>query len=79
MLAQKWLTTAPWINWTLRKTNPQQLKTTVPTLATWGLAAAFAVTLFFEPVPIFRKDVLSKLPLLGSVWEKKLEQRARVD
>jgi hypothetical protein len=79
MLAQKWLTNAPWINYIAKQTKPQKLKSTIPTLATWGVFGIFAVTLFLEPVPLFRNDVLKKLPLVGGIWSKKLEDKARVD
>ncbi len=37
----------------------------VPSLALWGGAGAGAVTLFLSSVPLFKKDVLIKLPGVG--------------
>jgi len=34
----------------------------LPSVALWGAAAGTAAILLFEPVPIFRADVLSKIP-----------------
>lgn len=36
-----------------------------PTLALWGGAGAGAVMLFMSSVPIFKKDVLIKLPVVS--------------
>ncbi|CDW94177.1 hypothetical protein [Sporisorium scitamineum] len=42
-----------------------------PTLALWGGAGAGAVMLFMSSVPIFKKDVLIKLPVIAPYFEDK--------
>lgn len=37
----------------------------VPSLALWGGAGAGAVMLFMSSVPLFKKDVLIKLPVVS--------------
>jgi hypothetical protein len=34
-------------------------------LGLWGIGAGAAVTLFMSDVPVFRKDVLLKIPFVG--------------
>ncbi|EPQ30121.1 uncharacterized protein PFL1_02238 [Pseudozyma flocculosa PF-1] len=42
-----------------------------PTLALWGGAGAGAVMLFMSNVPIFKHDVLIKMPFIASYFEDK--------
>lgn len=44
----------------------------VPALAAWGFAAGAALVFFAERLPRLRKDVYSKLPIIGqySEWQK---------
>ncbi|KAJ1035382.1 hypothetical protein NDA13_000799 [Ustilago tritici] len=42
-----------------------------PTLAMWGGAGAGAVMLFMSSVPLFKKDVLLKLPVIAPYFEDK--------
>jgi len=37
----------------------------VPTLTTWGVVAGVGTLFFLEPVPLVRRDILSKLPVIG--------------
>ncbi|KDQ16341.1 hypothetical protein BOTBODRAFT_31031 [Botryobasidium botryosum FD-172 SS1] len=43
----------------------------VPTLGVWGLGAGAAVTLLLSSTPLFKKDVLLKVPLLSNYFEDK--------
>ncbi|WRT70114.1 uncharacterized protein IL334_007108 [Kwoniella shivajii] len=37
-------------------------------LALWGVAAGAAVSLFLSDVPLFKKDVLIKVPVVGNYF-----------
>ena len=50
-----------------------------PTLATWGAFAGVTVIFLVEPIPIVRRDILSKLPVVGSYWENKVAASQQVD
>jgi hypothetical protein len=39
-----------------------------PTLATWGAATGSAILLLGSDVPLMKKDILSKIPVVGSYW-----------
>ncbi|EHK50357.1 uncharacterized protein TrAtP1_007435 [Trichoderma atroviride] len=39
--------------------------------ATIGAGLGMALVLFASSLPRFRADVLSKIPIIGSTWEKK--------
>lgn len=41
----------------------------VPTLAIWGGAAGGAVFLFASSIPLFKTDVIAKIPLLRNYYE----------
>ncbi|KAI7903421.1 uncharacterized protein BX663DRAFT_551690 [Cokeromyces recurvatus] len=45
--------------------STSKLIRTTPTIAVWGVATATALTLFALDVPLVRKDVLGKLPMVG--------------
>jgi hypothetical protein len=42
-----------------------------PRLGFWGITAGSAVVFFAEPVPRLRKDIYSKIPVLGNyeLWQ----------
>ncbi|KAF8308755.1 hypothetical protein DL93DRAFT_2170872 [Clavulina sp. PMI_390] len=44
------------------------LRRWVPALGVWGVAAGAGVTLFMSDVPVFRQDVLHKIPLLRTYF-----------
>jgi len=44
---------------------PALLLFRVPTLTTWGVVAGVGTLFFLEPVPLIRRDILSKLPVIG--------------
>ncbi|ORX57503.1 hypothetical protein DM01DRAFT_1372531 [Hesseltinella vesiculosa] len=48
--------------------TPEKLVRVIPSLATWGVAAGTAVSLIGSDVPLVKKDILSKLPVIGSYW-----------
>lgn len=39
-----------------------------PSLAIWGAAAGSAVMLLGSDVPLVKKDILSRIPVVGSYW-----------
>ncbi|WWD19733.1 hypothetical protein CI109_104197 [Kwoniella shandongensis] len=47
----------------------ERLSGWTPTLAVWGVTAGAAVSLFLSDVPLFRKDVLIKVPVLGNYYK----------
>ncbi|PWN49929.1 hypothetical protein IE53DRAFT_316742 [Violaceomyces palustris] len=51
--------------------TPQAVLKWVPSLALWGGAAAGGVTLFMSSVPLFKTDVLLKIPVVASYFEDK--------
>ncbi|KAJ3258985.1 hypothetical protein HK103_003126 [Boothiomyces macroporosus] len=79
VLAQKWLTTAPWIRSTLSVSHPQKIKASIPSYAGWGAAVGILALFFVEVTPLFRREVFAKIPVVGGFWQKKLEDRARAD
>ncbi|KAL1931051.1 hypothetical protein VTP01DRAFT_10188 [Rhizomucor pusillus] len=46
--------------------TPEKFLRTAPSLAIWGAAAGTALALLGSDVPLVKKDILSKLPVLGS-------------
>ncbi|KAI9487088.1 MAG: ubiquinol-cytochrome-c reductase complex subunit-domain-containing protein [Benjaminiella poitrasii] len=48
--------------------TPEKLIKVAPHLATWGAAAGSAVLLLGSDVPIIKKDILSKIPVVGGYW-----------
>lgn len=58
--------TAPLLDtfWPHRRSTPAAVFKWAPTLAMWGGAGAGAVMLFMSGVPLFKKDVLLKLPVV---------------
>jgi hypothetical protein len=46
----------------------------IPTLAAWGTAGAAAFLFFGEPVPLVRRDLLSRLPIVGKIWTTPKEE-----
>ncbi|KAI8641436.1 cytochrome b-c1 complex subunit 10 [Parasitella parasitica] len=44
--------------------TPSKFIKTTPTLVVWGVASATALLLLGSDVPLVRKDVLSKIPLV---------------
>ncbi|KAG8930634.1 hypothetical protein FRC03_001853 [Tulasnella sp. 419] len=43
----------------------------VPSLALWGAGAGTAVALLMSATPLFKNDVLVKIPVIGSYYEDK--------
>jgi Ubiquinol-cytochrome-c reductase complex subunit (QCR10) len=39
-----------------------------PSAAVWGAAAGAAVLLLGSDIPIIKRDILSKVPFVGSYW-----------
>jgi hypothetical protein len=76
MLSQQWVTVAPWLRPGL---NMERLRNKVPTLLFWGLTGGVVALSFFEPTTLARRDIFSKLPLVGGFWKRKMEERERVD
>ncbi|KAI8092244.1 ubiquinol-cytochrome-c reductase complex subunit-domain-containing protein [Gilbertella persicaria] len=48
--------------------TPEKFVRVAPNLATWGAAAGTAVVLLGSDVPLIKKDILSKIPVVGSYW-----------
>ncbi|KAI8355520.1 ubiquinol-cytochrome-c reductase complex subunit-domain-containing protein [Blakeslea trispora] len=48
--------------------TPEKFVRVAPNLATWGVAAGSAVLLLGSDVPLLKKDILSKIPVVGSYW-----------
>ncbi|KAG2199184.1 hypothetical protein INT46_011631 [Mucor plumbeus] len=48
--------------------SPEKLIKIAPNLATWGVGAGSAVLLLGSDVPLLKKDILSKIPVVGSYW-----------
>ncbi|KAI7888287.1 ubiquinol-cytochrome-c reductase complex subunit-domain-containing protein [Mucor mucedo] len=46
----------------------EKLVKVAPNLATWGAAAGSAVLLLGSDIPLIKKDILSKIPVVGSYW-----------
>ena len=69
MLSQQWTTVAPWIRKSLYNFSPIRLKAYGPSLVGWGVCAGFGASLLLESTPIFRNDVLSKIPWAGAYWK----------
>ncbi|KIM32487.1 hypothetical protein M408DRAFT_327035 [Serendipita vermifera MAFF 305830] len=44
------------------------LKAWNPALLFWGIGTGATLTLLLSNTPIFKKDVLIKLPVVGSIW-----------
>ncbi|KAG8903675.1 hypothetical protein FRB99_002866 [Tulasnella sp. 403] len=58
--------------------NPQQtfgtftatgVKRWVPSMGLWGAGAGVAVAMLMSATPLFRNDVLVKIPVVGTYWE----------
>ncbi|ODV88437.1 hypothetical protein CANCADRAFT_29624 [Tortispora caseinolytica NRRL Y-17796] len=41
-----------------------------PTLGLWGAGAVLTLLYFAEPMPDVRRDLLSKMPIFGSYWDR---------
>ncbi|KAI8087266.1 ubiquinol-cytochrome-c reductase complex subunit-domain-containing protein [Thamnidium elegans] len=48
--------------------TPEKLVRVAPNLATWGFAAGSAVLLLGSDIPLLKKDILSKIPVVGGYW-----------
>ncbi|CAO3634878.1 unnamed protein product [Cunninghamella blakesleeana] len=48
--------------------TPEKLIRVAPNLAVWGAAAGSALALLGSDVPLVKKDILSKVPVVGSYW-----------
>ncbi|CDH50985.1 hypothetical protein RO3G_13167 [Lichtheimia corymbifera JMRC:FSU:9682] len=48
--------------------TPEKLVRVAPSLAIWGAAAGSAVMLLGSDVPLVKKDILSRIPVVGSYW-----------
>jgi hypothetical protein len=46
----------------------KMLNFSAPSLATWGAGAGSALLLLGSDVPLMKKDILSKIPVVGSYW-----------
>ncbi|KAH8918205.1 hypothetical protein BT69DRAFT_1247910 [Atractiella rhizophila] len=44
----------------------------VPTLGIWGVGATAALFLFMSDIPVFKQDVLLKIPILKNHYEDKI-------
>ncbi|AFR94333.2 ubiquinol-cytochrome c reductase subunit 10 [Cryptococcus neoformans] len=49
--------------------TPERLRFWGPSAAVWGVAAGAAVSFYLSEVPIFQKDVLIKVPVVGSYFK----------
>ncbi|WVN87526.1 uncharacterized protein L203_102709 [Cryptococcus depauperatus CBS 7841] len=49
--------------------TPERLRFWAPTAAIWGVAAGAAVSFLLSDVPLFQKDVLIKVPMLGTYFK----------
>ena len=78
MLSQQWVTVAPWLRPVLLM-NVERIKNKAPSLMFWGLTVGVVAASFFEPTTLARRDIFSKLPLVGGFWKRKMEERERVD
>ncbi|KAG8881134.1 hypothetical protein FRB98_004541 [Tulasnella sp. 332] len=45
------------------------LKRWVPSLGMWGVGAGTAVALLMSATPLFKNDVLIKIPVIGTYYE----------
>jgi len=59
--------------------NPERLLRWSGPLVRWGIFTTVVVLFFAEPIPIFRRDLFSRLPVAGEHWQKKLEAAAQKD
>ncbi|KAH8549116.1 cytochrome b-c1 complex subunit 10 [Umbelopsis sp. PMI_123] len=48
--------------------TPEKLIRVAPSAAVWGAAAGAAVLLLGSDIPIIKRDILSKFPVVGSYW-----------
>ncbi|KAG8863232.1 hypothetical protein FRC20_010847 [Serendipita sp. 405] len=39
-----------------------------PALALWGVGTGVTLSLLLSNTPIFKNDVLTKIPLFGNIW-----------
>nr|ODO04199.1 ubiquinol-cytochrome c reductase subunit 10 [Cryptococcus depauperatus CBS 7855] len=51
----------------------RRLRFWAPTAAIWGVAAGAAVSFLLSDVPLFQKDVLIKVPMLGTYFKGLLD------
>ncbi|KAJ3149591.1 hypothetical protein HDU89_003644 [Geranomyces variabilis] len=79
VLAQQWVTVAPWIRKLAPLMHREKLRNYAPTLAAWGTAGGILALYLLEPTPIARTDIFSQLPVVGGYWAKKLEAREQKD
>ena len=79
VLAQQWVTVAPWVRVVQRATTRSRLRSYAGNIAIWGCVAGVVAVSFFEPTSLLRNDLLVHLPVVGGYWRKKMEERLRVD
>ncbi|KAI8097712.1 ubiquinol-cytochrome-c reductase complex subunit-domain-containing protein [Halteromyces radiatus] len=48
--------------------TPEKLIRVAPSLALWGAGAGTALALLGSDIPLVKKDVLSKIPVVGNYW-----------
>ncbi|GAB5593560.1 hypothetical protein Unana1_08460 [Umbelopsis nana] len=48
--------------------TPEKLVRVAPSAAVWGAAAGVAVLLLGSDIPIIKRDILSKVPVVGGYW-----------
>ncbi|KAL7409189.1 cytochrome b-c1 complex subunit 10 [Mrakia frigida] len=51
--------------------TPEKVMRWSPALVGWGVVAGAGITLFMSATPIFKRDVLQKVPLLGEHFTDK--------
>ncbi|KAL7747232.1 hypothetical protein RI367_007443 [Sorochytrium milnesiophthora] len=57
----------------------KQLLRWAPTLALWGGVVGAGALYFAERVPLIRRDVYANLPVIGSRWQKMIEESESAD
>ncbi|RUS19655.1 ubiquinol-cytochrome-c reductase complex subunit-domain-containing protein, partial [Endogone sp. FLAS-F59071] len=50
--------------------TPEKVIRLAPNAAVWGVAAGVGILFFANGVPIFQRDILQKIPVIGSYWKK---------
>ncbi|KAI8800464.1 hypothetical protein BJ742DRAFT_841604 [Cladochytrium replicatum] len=79
MLYQRWLTVAPWVRTMAVLGNSQKMRNILPNLAIFGAGVGGIALFLIEPTPLVRRDIMKNVPVVGSYWQKKLDESARVD
>ncbi|KAF8509548.1 cytochrome b-c1 complex subunit 10, partial [Gautieria morchelliformis] len=59
-------------NYRIGRVTPQSLKRWGPSLALWGIGAGLYATYFLSVTPLVKRELLTKIPIVGNYYADKI-------